>query len=472
MCFLLPRKALTCGQGSFALEAVPSQTRRTKPILPAFLLSVCLIILATGCDTSLASGQNSSGSQNSSGNGSLPLVQAYQSDSVVDSIGVVTHLSYTNTPYYTAWPQVFNALQTLGVRHIRDGYYDWDADSPFVAEHQQLVSAGIRTNYVVPFDSATTPQQIQQFSSQAQDMESLEDPNECDVAGNCGATVAEGIGNLLNFLPTVDAAGSALNVPVLGPAFTQVPSYLTTGNIASTMTYNNLHVYFGGRNPGSSGWGAPDAEGNSYGSFAFWQDQANIDAPNVPTIITETGYMSFCEPVPYTIPENIEARYIPRTLLLAFLGGFKRTYVYELLDEQSSPGYGLMHSDVSPKGAYNAIQNLIANLWDLGPSFTPGQLAYSIQGGDSTLNQLLLQKRDGSFWMILWLEQSGFDTVNYVPTPVTPQAVTLTLDSSYVAPNIGTFDDNGNVTWTSPAASSVIPLTITDNLTIVKILPN
>lgn len=441
--------------------------RRTKPNLPASLLSVCLIVFAIACNASFASGQNSEG------DGSLPLVQAYQSDSFVDSIGVVTHLSYTNTPYYTAWPQVFNALQALGVRHIRDGYFDWDADSPFVAEHQQLLSAGIRTNYVVPFNSATTPQQIEQFSSEAEDMESLEDPNECDVPGNCGATVAQGLGNLLNFIPTVDAAASSLNISVLGPAFTQVPTYLTVGNLASTMTYNNLHLYFGGRYPGSIGWGAPDAEGNFYGSFAFWRDQGNIDAPNVPTIITETGYMSFpCDPVPYTIPENIEARYIPRTLLLAFLGGFERTYVYELLDEQSSPGYGLMHSDLSPKGAYNAIQNLIANLSDTGPSFTPGQLAYSIQGGDSTLNQLLLQKRDGSFWLILWLEQSGFDTVNYVPTPVTPQAVTLTLDSAYVAPNIGTFNDDGNVTWSNPTASSVIPLTITDNLTIVKILSN
>lgn len=350
------------------------------------------------CGAARGSGQDTSDA------GSLPPVQAYQADSFVDSIGVVTHLTYTDTQYFNQWPQVYGALQTLGVRHIRDGYFDWDPGSPFITEHQQLAQAGIQTNYVLSYNSATTAQDVEQMAPQVQDMESLEAPNECDVAGSCGSTAAEGMSNMLSFLPTVDAAGSALGVPVFGPSFVYVPTYPQVGNIAPTMNYNNLHIYFGGRNPGSTGWGAPDAQGNAYGSFAFWLDQANIDAPNVQSVITETGYLSFPgQAIPYTIPENVEASYIPRTLLLAYQAGFKRTYVYELLDEQSSPGFGLMHSDLTPKGAYTAIQNLIANLWDKGPSFTPGQLAYSVQGGDSTLQQILFQKRDGSFWLILWL---------------------------------------------------------------------
>jgi hypothetical protein len=302
-------------------------------------------------------------------------------------------------------------------------------------------------------------------------MESLEAPNECDRVGACGLSLAASLNNLFGILPTVDAAAGALGIPVLGPSFTQVATYPDVGNIASTMTYNNLHVYFGGRNPGSNGWGAPDAEGNFYGSFAFWLNQGDIDAPNVPSVITETGYQSFPGvPIPFTIPENIEASYIPRTLLLAYKTGIKQTYLYELLDDPMSPGFGLLRGDLSPKPAYTAVQNLIANLWDKGPAFTPGQLSYSIQGGDSTLQQILFQKRDGSFWLILWLEQSSFNPVTYTPTPVTPQTVTLTLGGSYVAPNIGAFDDTGNLHWASPAASSVVPLTISDQPTIVKIL--
>ena len=37
---------------------------------------------------------------------SLPTVQASAAASFIDSVGVVTHLSYTDTPYYTDFPQI------------------------------------------------------------------------------------------------------------------------------------------------------------------------------------------------------------------------------------------------------------------------------------------------------------------------------------------------------------------------------
>jgi len=408
------------------------------------------------------------------GQTAMQSMQASPADSFVDSIGVNTHLTYQNTLYYTAWPQVFSDLQDLGVRHIRDGYFNPNWGPPYTTEHQQLGQSGIRTDYVVPYDTTITPQSIEDLASVGQDMELLEAPNECDLTGSCGGTTqAEGLSNMLGFMPTIQAAGSSLSVPVIGPSFAAYQSYALVGNAASKMTYNNLHVYFGGRNPGSNGWGAPDVEGNAYGSFQFWLDQANIDAPGLPSVITETGYMSFPgNPTPYTIPLNVEASYIPRTFLLAYMHGIGRSYQYELLEDPNSPGFGLIDGNLSERPAYFELKNLIANLADPGPSFTPGQLQFSIQGGDSTLNHMLFQKRDGSFWMILWLEQSSFDTVNQVATPVTAQNVTLTLGGGYVAPNVGTFDDSGNLNWTSPQpASSVVPLTVSDQLTIVKILP-
>jgi hypothetical protein len=403
----------------------------------------------------------------------LPSETAAQADSFVDSIGAVTHLSYNDTPYYTAWPQVLSALKTLGVRHIRDGFYDWAPDSPYIQEHQQLAAAGIKCDYVVPLDASTTPAAIEQFAPEVQDMESLEAPNECDVAGNCGSTSEAGIANAIEFLPTIDAAAKSLGVPVLGPSFTQQSSYPQAGDIASGMTYNNLHVYFGGRNPGSSGWGDLDPQGHAYGSFAWWLDQAAIDAPNVPSMITETGYMSYPETsTPFTLPESVEASYTPRTLLLAFKDGMKRTYLYELLDEVSSPAYGLMNGDLSPKPAYTAVRNLIATLTDRGNAFTPGALSYSLQGGDSTLNHLLLQKRDGSFWLVLWLEQSSFDPVSASPESISPQEITLTLSPSDTAKEVVQFNNTGNVTTTNAAmTNSILPLTVTDQVTIVHIVP-
>ena len=77
-----------------------------------------------------------------------------------------------------------------------------------------------------------------------------------------------------------------------GPALVYQKSYATLGDVAADMNYNNLHVYFGGRNPGSAGWGSGDAEGHSYGSIAWWLDNAQADAPDVPSVVTETGYLA------------------------------------------------------------------------------------------------------------------------------------------------------------------------------------
>jgi hypothetical protein len=200
---------------------------------------------------------------------------------------------------------------------------------------------------------------------------------------------------------------------------------------------------------------------------------ANEDAPNVPVMITETGYMMFPEAQQYTIPAGTGASYIPRTLLLAYMQGVKRTYMYELLDEVSSPGYGLIDENMNPKPAFLAVQNLIANLWDKGSSFTPGKLAYSLTGGGSTLKQILFQKRDGSFWLVVWLEQSSYDEVNLAYTPVTSEHVTLQVNGSYAVTNIGTIDATGNMTWINPnPASSTEQITVSDQMTIIKILAN
>ena len=387
---------------------------------------------------------------------------------------MVTHLSYTDTPYYTEFPEVLSALQTLGVHHIRDGFYPWASTSPIVLNHKALAKVGIKTDYVVPYSFTTTPTAVATLAGMTGDMESVEAPNECDVNSGCGGNGVLAIANLLSFLPVVNGAASKVGVPALGPSFVLQATYPLVGDLDGDMSMNNLHIYFGGRNPGSTGWGAVDAQGHAYGSFDWWLDQAAIDGPGKPVEITETGYIATpATSTPYTLPESVEASYIPRTLLLAFQHGFKRTLLYELLDEKSSPGYGLLHSDFSPKPAFTAVKNLLATLADNGTgAFTTGSLPYTISGGGSTLNHLLLEKRDGSYWLVLWLEQSSWDPVHVARVAVTPQNIGLQLGSAYKTTTDFQFDSNGEATaFHQPMTGDAANLTVSDQVSIVEIVP-
>lgn len=399
----------------------------------------------------------------------LPSEQATESDSFVDSIGVQIHVSYIDTAYGN-WAQVLAALQTLGVRHVRDGL---PVTSTFLGNFQQMAAAGIRCTCGFSLPNSLTAAQIASFVQQSQNVEALEAPNECDGGTNCGGGGATGIANVIAFLPTIQTAALASNLPVVGPSFQLQSSYASAGDLAPLMNFNNLHIYFGGRNPGSPGWGEGDPEGNFYGSFGWWIDQGNLDAPNTPDMVTETGYMAYPTTTQAgTIPESVEASYIPRTLLLSFINGIKRTFVYELLDEWTTTGYGLLANDFSEKPAFTALKNLIATLQDPGAAFTPGALNYNISGNTNTLQHLLLQKRDGSYWLILWLEQSSYDSTNNVATPVTPQSVTLGIGAGLKFGSLIQFDTTGNATPSAlPTSGYSTPLTISDQVSIVEIEP-
>jgi hypothetical protein len=403
----------------------------------------------------------------------LPVEQAAPAQALINTSGVVTHLNYTDSAYYTNWPSTFNALQTLGVKHIRDGYGNFPADSPLWARHQQLMNAGITTDYVVAYDTSITAQAIQQFASKVTDMEALEAPNECDVSGLCGGNGGTGIANAVSLLPTLHTAAQNLHIPLLGPSFADYTSYSVPGNIASQMDLNNVHIYFGGRNPGSSGWGDPDALGNRYGSLNFWYDMAWNDAPYITPAVTETGYMSFpTTNKPYTLPESVETAYTQRTLLLNFMHGFQETFFYELMDDPSSDaGYGLLRPDMTEKPAFIGLSNMLNLLKDTDTNFTPGKLPFQISGGDSNLNHLLFQKTDGSYWLVLWLEVPSWDPANMAPLKVTPEKISIALNSPYKTVTNYQFNSSGSYKASSLSMNrGRASLTVTDQISIIKIV--
>jgi hypothetical protein len=388
--------------------------------------------------------------------------RAQQADQFVDSAGVNTHLSYTNTAYAGQWSKVLAALKAMHVRHVRDGFYMWNAGNAMYTEHQQLHAAGIDCDFVVG-TTIPTPEQVAEFKQLAGDVAYLEAPNEMDdqKGANWASVLQKG-------LPALYLAGVSSQIPVLGPSLVYKQSYVTLGDVAADMNDNSLHIYFGGRNPGSTGWGNGDAEGHRYGSIHWWMDNAQVDAPATPSIVTETGYIANPVVTPYTLPQDVEAKYAQRTLLEMFNAGIKRTYFYELVDEVSSNDYGLMTSNVAPKLAYTAVANLLGLLEDPGPSFIPGALSFTLIGAAADVHQLLLQKRNGDYYLVLWIEASGYNEATNVVTPVAAQSVELALTDATVQ-DLYTFTDQGALKTTAEKSPSKITLTLNDTVTIVQI---
>jgi hypothetical protein len=389
--------------------------------------------------------------------------RAKQADTFADSIGINTHITYTNTDYFLQWNNVVSALRALHVRHIRDGFYPWPEGDILYQRHQQLHSFGIDCDYVTGFN--ITPEQVLLVKQLAGDMAYLEAPNESDDQGN-----ASWASSLTMSLPGLYIAGEVARVPVIGPTFTRQQSYSAVGDISPWITYNGLHIYFGGRNPGSFGWGNGDAEGHSYGSIDWWLDNAQTDAPGVPSIVTETGYLAPPTVGPYELPESVEVKYAPRTALEMFSRGIVKSYFYELLDDPSQPGYGLLRKDFSRKPAFTAVSNLIRVLSDPGGSFQPGVLNYQVLNANADVHHLLLQKRDGSFYLALWMETPGYDPVHNKYISVQGQNVTLQLEEA-VADGAMQFQPAGNIRWVNLGLKSESTVWVSDNITIVRIVP-
>jgi hypothetical protein len=405
---------------------------------------------------------------------SLSSQPAFDAQSLVNTSGICTHLTYTNTPYYTSWPQIFSAIKSLGVKHVRDGYFSTSAEPQIATEHRELAQAGITTDYVMPYNPAITPQAIENFAGSVWDMEALEAPNECDILGDCGGGGLIGIANVIALMPTLLTAAHALNVPLMGPSFVLPTTYASIGNLASLMSLNSLHLYFGGRNPGSSGWGAYDTQGNSFGSFSYWLDQSNLEAPGIAPVVTETGYISFpSTTTPYTVPDSVAASYIPRTLLLAYKNGYQETFFYQLLDDPSSPaGYGLLDSNLNPKPAFKALSNLLSLLSDPGGSAGTSPLPMNLSGGDSNLQHILFQKSDGSYWLALWLEEPSWNPATTQSIAVVPENIGIELGSGYTTATDYQFNSTGNyVAFNQPMNNGWAGLTVTDQISLVKIVP-
>jgi hypothetical protein len=401
--------------------------------------------------------------------------QAQSANSFVDSIGVNTHVDYTDTAYGQYETLLKPSLTYLGVRHIRDGIDDGGPNSLVLKRYRDLHANGIRLTAAVPYKITSMPALIAKIKTQRDVLEAVEGPNETDIFEQFsykGQKFPEGtIAFMKDFYPAVQADPQLRDLPVLQTTLA-FPGYRLAKGVRADLL-GDLSKYAD--------------YGNSHNYFAFGEIPSNTIknhhlplnsriTPGKPMMSSEGGYQmgdgdgykgNWDDGQSAPFSEDIHGRYLLRYVLEQYRLGYKRSFIYELLDIDQ-PKWGLFRADGTPKPAATGIRNLIGILnestWDtsskkwITPNQKPGTPEYELQNQPASVHTLLLQKSNGTSYLILWNEFKNWNAVtgklvysNPVPVnlqikqavkrirtylPLTQREATKTFDSSSMQLNV------------------------------------
>lgn len=387
---------------------------------------------------------------------SLALETAREADAFIDTIGVNIHLGYGDTAYGNYENLVKPKLISLGVRHVRDGMNSYNSDMVNNLIGLSNLPNPISVNLIVP------PAIVDElYDAMPNAIASIEGPNETDnpkkVFSYDNKTFPQSTQAYQSALYNAVKTESA-DIAVLAPSFMTGGGPQQVGIVPCDAGV--LHSYPGG--------GLPD---NGLDSGCSWLPL--ITGVPKPVVATETGYFTFNEGNSSNqgISEAAQAKYLPRLLLEYFRRGVARTYLYEFIDTWSTSNaafnntnreshFGLIavsgpgaNVTAREKPAFSSLKNLIAILQDPGVSFEPASLGFTLSGSNQpALRHVLLQKRDGSFWLILWQNVSSFNTSTY--TDLTPAAQTASITFSQPVGSVTCYRPSVGV---NPVANSAIP---------------
>jgi hypothetical protein len=400
-------------------------------------------------------------------------VTPFMADAFADSFGVNTR--FNQGIYATQRAVVERLLVELGVRHIRDGGI-WFKPEQRAFLKSLCTRYGVHSSFLVGDTDADAT--ILQYIRDVPCLDMVEGPNELNGKPNWTQRLAAFVPHLYGLIRSSPAFAG---VPVVAPSLTRLEDGDVLAHvidISKYVDYGNKHSYPGERNiggvdgTGAIGWGSAHefCPQYTFGSFFFNLCGAELFSKDRPVWTTETGYGStpngLAAPMtspPYAaIPYDVAAKYFPRLLAYEFGNGIPRTYIFALLDgssgcsgpfntfglvEQDCPNTGTA-SSLHKKPQFDAVKNLMAEVSDPGPSFTPTPLRMKITGADAKVQTLLLQKRSGQYILLYWVEASDWNVNRGTYITVAPERVTLSVPGIGNSESAQTFglDKTGSLT--------------------------
>ncbi|MDQ0325871.1 hypothetical protein J2R99_001720 [Rhodopseudomonas julia] len=362
--------------------------------------------------------------------GAVDFKSAMSADAFVDTIGVNTHLNWTDTAYARAG-LVESELVYLGIDNLRDViplnfqakvYEDFAAkgyDFNFlvqVVDGAPLIDQGVKT--AADF-LKTHPGSI----------DAIEAPNEINLwpaslAGKSG--LAAGGSIQAHLYQAVNANAVLGDVPVIGlsVAYANEKLMASLGDLSKWADYGNAHIYYP----------------NSLKPQEQWDtilEASRMPTGDKPVVVTETGF--------YTLPdatmgvsEEVQAKQILNVLMDAAEDGVEKTYIYQLMDPyhdrdlDPENNWGLFNADGSPKMAATALHNLTTILADNSDvsATAHGTLQYGIENLPETAKHMVLTEADGTVDLVIWNEELIWDSATASEKPASAYVSTLTVGST------------------------------------------
>lgn len=123
----------------------------------------------------------------------------------------------------------------------------------------------------------------------------------------------------------------------------------------------------------------------------------------LPRVTTETGYS-----IDKDVNEEMQARLYMNLYLSQFKRGWSYTAIYLLRTRENEPdheSFALYTMDYTPKQAAHYLHNLTTILADNKSIDHTGSLGYFIVNRPATVHDLLLQKSNGKFFLVVWGEK-------------------------------------------------------------------
>jgi hypothetical protein len=392
----------------------------------------------------------------------LPMASeaAVPADTFVDSIGVNTHFENASMPYMAHFSAVKSMLSAAGIRHFRNNV----SYSPtFIANVRQLAAVGIHGTYVL--SPSNTMSQVQGYPAVVSpSLEQFEAPNEPDDQGGHPNWQQPCINLQKTLHSWIKNNPATARYRLLGPGLAYASDYKELGDLSAYMDVGNFHDYMGGYNPGFAG--------GPFGGMKMMLASARIVSGSKPAISTETGYSTILGNP--SIDYRTDLRYMTRLFFEQLKAGISRSYVYEFVDEsiavKAFGTNGLVQNNLTPKPAYTGVKSLVAAIQDPGPQFTASPLSFNLSGL-STVHHLLMQKRNGTYILAIWLEVPSWNVASNSDINVANQSVTLTTAKAFSNASVSTMDENGNMSTSTLPWAGHATIAVSDKVSLVTLKP-